>query len=642
MNSFKIAFKLLKNNLKIYGLYFVVLVVTVATYYNFTAIQYNEVFVQLTERFQSAVVASATSGFVLICTVVFFMWHANGFFLKQRQKETGLYMLMGISTSKIGRVFAIESILIGSLSLLMGLLIGILFSKLFLMLLSKSMTLGGEIPFSISAQAIIQLIIVFGIIFVMLGMKNYRVVKKTQLINMLNASKAKPSPPKYNYTKGFTGLVLIVAGYIVALNFKQWDLDLLLSAMGILILVSTGTYLFFGSSLTIILGKLTNSKKIIYKDVRLVSISNTFFRQKVNYRSLAMTAILTAATVTAFNVSISFKQFEANYDITASPYSLSFESDSEDVKDKVKEVIRESKHDLIGINKIHFFIGNVQYDDNKQNIDPNNKAIITSYSQIKKTLIFLDYSNKASILNQIKPEIHEISFILNADSIASPIYVDGNKVSINNNNFLVSKHTQLPFTGKIKKYGDKNIYVLNDNDYKELRKKNQEIALNGVRITDEKESREVVNRIKEVVPGGDLNVNGKNQSFTWEYYALGQFFFLGLIMSLVFILATFSTIYFKILSDAFTDREQYSMLKKIGMSKKEVQRSVYLQVGIAFLLPVIVGALHSIVAMNMLEQIMNVKFTIPILCGIGLFVFIMVAFYIGLCKNYTKLVYEEQ
>lgn len=319
MNSFKIAFKLLKNNLKIYGLYFVVLVVTVATYYNFTAIQYNEVFVQLTERFQSAVVASATSGFVLICTVVFFMWHANGFFLKQRQKETGLYMLMGISTSKIGRVFAIESILIGSLSLLMGLLIGILFSKLFLMLLSKSMTLGGEIPFSISAQAIIQLIIVFGIIFVMLGMKNYRVVKKTQLINMLNASKAKPSPPKYNYTKGFTGLVLIAAGYIVALNFKQWDLDLLLSAMGILILVSTGTYLFFGSSLTIILGKLTNSKKIIYKDVRLVSISNTFFRQKVNYRSLAMTAILTAATVTAFNVSISFKQFEANYDITASP-----------------------------------------------------------------------------------------------------------------------------------------------------------------------------------------------------------------------------------------------------------------------------------------------------------------------------------
>ncbi|WP_232481208.1 FtsX-like permease family protein [Bacillus cereus] len=562
MNSFKIAYKLLKNNLKIYGLYFLVLVVTVATYYNFTAIQYNETFVQLTERLQSAVVASATSGFVLICTVIFFMWHANGFFLKQRQKETGLYMLMGISTSKIGRVLAIESILIGSLSLAIGLFIGILFSKLFLMFLGKAMMLEEAMPFSVSAKAIIQLVIVFGIIFVVLGVKNYRIVKKAQLINMLDAAKEKPSPPKYSYKKGFIGVLLIAAGYVIALNFKAWDLDLLLSAMGILILVSLGTYLFFGSSLTIILGKLTKSPKIIYKDVRLVSVSNIFFRQKVNYRSLAMTAILAAATVTAFSVSIAFKQFEMNHEITESPYSLSFESNSTRVKEEVKEVIRESKHDLIEINEIQFFIGQVEYVSNKQNIDLNNKAIITSYSQMKKTLEFLNYGNKTSILNQIKPERNEITFILNANTIASPIYVVGEEVNLNGKKFLISEYTQVPFTGNIKKYGDKNIYILNDSDYKELRKNNSEIVLNGVRITDEKESKEVVNKIKGIVPGGEENVNGLHQNFIWEYYALGPFFFLGLIMSLVFMLATFSTIYFKILSDAFTDKEQYSMLKK--------------------------------------------------------------------------------
>ncbi len=411
--------------------------------------------------------------------------------------------------------------------------------------------------------------------------------------------------------------------------------------MGILILVSLGTYLFFGSSLTIILGKLTKSPKIIYKDVRLVSVSNIFFRQKVNYRSLAMTAILAAATVTAFSVSIAFKQFEMNHEITESPYSLSFESNSTRVKEEVKEVIRESKHDLIEINEIQFFIGQVEYVSNKQNIDLNNKAIITSYSQMKKTLEFLNYGNKTSILNQIKPERNEITFILNANTIASPIYVVGEEVNLNGKKFLISEYTQVPFTGNIKKYGDKNIYILNDSDYKELRKNNSEIVLNGVRITDEKESKEVVNKIKGIVPGGEENVNGLHQNFIWEYYALGPFFFLGLIMSLVFMLATFSTIYFKILSDAFTDKEQYSMLKKIGMSKKEVQRSVYLQVGIVFLLPVIVGMIHSVVAMNMLEQIMNVRFTLPILSGIGLFVLIMLAFYIGLCKNYTKLVYEE-
>lgn len=88
---------------------------------------------------------------------------------KAATKETGLYMLMGISTSKIGRVLAIESILIGSLSLAIGLFIGILFSKLFLMFLGKAMMLEEAMPFSVSAKAIIQLVIVFGIIFVVLG-----------------------------------------------------------------------------------------------------------------------------------------------------------------------------------------------------------------------------------------------------------------------------------------------------------------------------------------------------------------------------------------------------------------------------------------------------------------------------------------
>ena len=641
MNSFKIAFKLLKNNMKIYGLYFLVLVVTVATYYNFTAIQYNEIFVQLSERLQSAVVASAASGFVLICTVVFFMWHANGFFLKQRQKETGLYMLMGISTSKIGKVFAIESILIGGLSLLAGLFTGILFSKLFFMLLSKAMLLENEIPFSFSVEAIIQIIFVFGIIFVVLGIKNYRVIKKMQLIDMLNAAKGKPSPPNFSYKKGILGILLIAAGYVVALNFKPWGLDLLLSTMAILILVSLGTYLFFGSSMTILLGKLSKSKKFIYKGVRLVSISNIFFRLKSNYRSLAMTAILTAATVTAFSVSLSFKQFEKNHELTESPYSLSFETSSAETKDHVIEAIQNSNHKLKGINSIQFFIGQVDYVSSKQDVDHNNEAIVTSYSQMEKTLEFLDYGNKKTILNDIKPKRNEAAFILNANSMASPIYVVGEEINLAGKEVTITEYTQVPFTGNVEEYGKKNVYVLNDSDYEALKGNSSEITLNGVHITNEEGSEELVNKIRDIVPGGAEKVNGLHQDFIWEYYALGPFFFLGLIMSIVFILATFSTIYFKILSDAFSDKDQYSILKKVGMSKKEVQKSVYLQVGIAFLLPVIVGVLHSVVAMKMLEQIMNVKFTLPILSGIGLFIIVMIVFYTSISKSYTKTVYEE-
>ncbi|CAM3708647.1 ABC transporter permease [Mesobacillus zeae] len=394
MNSFKIAYKLLKNNLKVYRLYFLVLSVTVATYYNFIAIQYNETFVHLSERIQSAAVASTTSGFVLICTVVFFMWHANGFFLKQRQKETGLYMLMGISTSKIGRVFAIESAFIGGLSLLMGLTAGILFSKLFFMLLSKAMFLETELPFNVSIEAILNLVIVFGIVFAVLGLRNYRIVKKAQLINMLNAAKEKPSKPRFSYKKGVLGVILIAAGYVLALNFKHWNLDLLIASMSILVLVSLGTYFFFGSSMTIIFSRLTKSKRWIYKDVRLVSISNIFFRLKANYRSLAMTAILAAATVTAFSVSISFKQFAEGHAVIESPYSMSVVGVSRNTQEKVKNVIRKSSHKLKGINEIHFFIGQVDYLKENKKVDNNDEAMITGYSEVEKTLEFMEYEKK--------------------------------------------------------------------------------------------------------------------------------------------------------------------------------------------------------------------------------------------------------
>lgn len=198
---------------------------------------------------------------------------------------------------------------------------------------------------------------------------------------------------------------------------------------------------------------------------------------------------------------------------------------------------------------------------------------------------------------------------------------------------------QVPVTGNALGFGSKNIYVLPDEQYNKMAAATSETTLNGVRITDQEHSEQLVKTLTSLVPGG--RVNGFSTQYVQDYYTLNTFFFLGLIMSLVFVLATFSTIYFKILSDALMDQEQYEILKKVGMSKLEIQRSVYLQVGMAFLLPVVVGIVHSVAAMDMLEDIMNASFFLQIALGIGLFAVLMIAFYIGISKNYTKMVYGD-
>lgn len=641
MNSFKIAYKLLKNNMSIYGFYLVVLVITVVTYYNFAALQYNDKFVELAKHLQTAMIPSLTCGFVLICTVVFFMWHANGFFFKQRQKEIGVYMLAGVSSSKIGRVYAIESILLGGLSLLIGLPVGILLSKLFLMLLGKSMLVEGQLPFTVSLNAIIQLMVVFGVIFLFLGIKNYRTIKKSQLISMVNAVKQRNTLPKLNYFKGVLGILLILTGYISGLNLKCWDLDLLGSSMTAVVAVCTGTYLIFGSLLTILFSKLSKNKKFVYKNSRLVSVSNIFFRLKGNYRSYAMTAILVASTVTALSVSMSFKQYMDNHVMIEAPYSFSYESNYKSTKDKVIGVIENSSHRLIGINEVQFCVTDIEYLNKNKKVQFSKAAIVTSYSQIKKTLEYLKYENRGSVLKRLKPKENEVVLISEASTIAPPLALKNTQIRINGKDYFIKEGTQVPFIGNVPGLGSKKTYILNDDEYIRICANLSPITLNGFNVTEPENTAELIADISNIFPEEAKKVNPYLNQYIWEYYAMGIFYFLGLIMSLVFMLATLSTIYFKLLSEAFMDREQYTMLRKIGMSKEEVQKSVYVQMGIAFLLPVIIGIIHSIIAMKMLEKILNMVFTFQSLCSIGVFATIMLMFYVVISKKYTEMVYEK-
>ena len=113
---------------------------------------------------------------------------------------------------------------------------------------------------------------------------------------------------------------------------------------------------------------------------------------------------------------------------------------------------------------------------------------------------------------------------------------------------------------------------------------------------------------------------------------------MGLVMAIVFGISTFSAIYFKILSDAILDREQYKILTKIGMTKKEIGSSIYTQVGIAFILPSLLGIMHGIMAIKALETFVHYTFTGSILMGIGILLLAMTGYYVFMCRKYQDMV----
>ena len=189
MNAFKIAWLLFKNNLRLYQFYLAVLTVSTAIYYNFLAVSYNPYLQVLNEQYVFARTASSLCSIIIFLTIMSFMYHANNFFYRLRYKEIGTYMLMGIPSGKIGAVFALESMLLGVTALVIGLPVGVLFSKLFFMMLGKAMILDTQIPFYIPVRAIGLLLLIMAFIIMVMGLKNYFVVRSSRLIEILNAAK---------------------------------------------------------------------------------------------------------------------------------------------------------------------------------------------------------------------------------------------------------------------------------------------------------------------------------------------------------------------------------------------------------------------------------------------------------------------
>ncbi len=636
MNAFKISWLLFKNNLKLYKFYLRVLIITTAIYYNFLAVNNNPYLQVLNEQYSYMRIASSICSMILILTVISFMFHANNFFYKLRYKEIGTYMLMGIPGSKVGTVFALESILLGGIAMITGLPVGLLFSKLFFMLLGKAMILDTQIPFYIPLKAISTLLMILGGIIVLMGLKNYRMVRRSKLIEILNAAKIEQSLPKIRWIRGIMGVACMAAAYYMALNIFDMELDFARISVLILVLICIGTYFFFGSFLAIILNKLIQKKKVVYKGSRLVSFSNTLFRLGTHYRSLSMTAILCAATFTAFSGSMALKYFADNNTVVEAPYSISFVNQNKATNQKIKELVQESPHRILAEHQSHFLNGKVTYNDG--NGEKTETCLITSYSEVKKSLMVTRPDNYRQILKGIDPKDNETVSILHSNLVFSGISRAGEPHVILGKTFTLKKEVKIPFIGELQDIGKYNTYIVTDKQYEQLKESGKEMTLYGINITDEEDSASLVKKIGGVMKNPRDNLNSFAGQYQYKYYLIGAFYFMGLVMAVVFVISTFSTMHFKILSDAILDREQYNILMKIGMTEQEIDKSIFTQVGMAFILPALLGIVHGIMAIKALEAFIHYQFTGSILVGVGVLILAMAGFYLFICREYQNMV----
>ena len=214
----------------------------------------------------------------------------------------------------------------------------------------------------------------------------------------------------------------------------------------------------------------------------------------------------------------------------------------------------------------------------------------------------------------------------------------GQDFVIQDRTYRLTRTVRIPFIGELGAIGQYDTYVVSDKQYEQLKQNLEEMSIYGINITAPEQSLPLVEKIAAVMRNPRDNLNSYAGQYQYKYYLIGAFYFMGLVMAVVFMISTFSTMYFRILSDAIMDREQYKILRNIGMTEQDVSGSINTQVGIAFVLPVLLGLMHGTMAIQALESFIHYQFTVSILTGAVVLILVMTAFYVFVSTKYKDMV----
>ncbi|WP_027633588.1 ABC transporter permease [Clostridium hydrogeniformans] len=666
MSLFDIAFKNIKRNFQNYFLYFTSIAFSILIYFTFTSLQYNDQIAKALGAKASIAGAFKASAVVILVFAGVFIWYSNSFFTKKRKKEIALYSMLGLKKKQIGRMLFYETVVMGVIALVVGIALGSLLSKGFIALLFKLMDMQiiKTVSFSISMKAVGQTIGVFAIIFLIISIHSYSLIYRFKLIDLFRAEERGESQPKVSTIISLLGVIMVGSGYYFASNL---DKNFQLYALLTITLTIAGTYILFSSFVVFMIKQLKKNKKRYFNGINMIGTSQLLYRIKGNARTLATIAILSATTLTAVGTTFSIYYFADKQARENSPYSYGFVTER-----KTLNADKKSKFD-----------GNEAFivkDLKKDNINKDFESMVNKYPKNKidskyevdvltKNVIFPKTSSKG-------PNEDEESIAFISESTAKNL-IKASKLDIKLNleekeAFVFERFVGSKFVKSFKEKtfklnndvltisGESNkallpvnlvsfniVVVVSDNVFNNSQKFADEyLKLSLYNVKNESSAKELTEEFNNLTKNTYKDISENTFMLSSDYYTQyrgaietsGLTVFIGSFLGLVFLICTGSIIFFKQLSESNADKFNYDILKKVGVSNKELKVSISKQIGIVFLLPLVVGITHSTFALKVLESLLNMSLLKPILITYVIYSIIYLVYYFITVRAYYKAV----
>lgn len=557
---------------------------------------------------------------------IIFLIYSNSFLMKRRQKEIGLYNILGLERNHIGIVMFLETIITSIGSLAGGIAAGIIGSKLALLLLLKLLHIPSVLGFYISVKGIFTCLFMFGIIFLMILFLNLAKIHLSRPVELLRGNNTGEKEPAAKWLMALIGFICLGAGYYLAVTTESPIKAITIFLLAV-ILVMAGTYLLFTAGSIVILKFLRRRKSFYYRTGNFISISGMLYRMKQNAIGLASICILSTGVLLMISMTVSI-YFGMN-DIMLNRYPYDVDMSVTSISEDECQTAIEAFEKAIADNKV-----------------PVEKSVEEIYLDIvcskngdqilikpANTIRNSDSVLVLSLLNQAEYErLTGISANLNDGEIFAwyPSTVQKDSVTVDETEFTVKKWLDKnPLTCGEDAVSDNAVLVVTDEDFKkfdEMRTEmykgvssapaGEDLTLHlGLDITgSETEKIEfgipVMETVKDLKKSGGLSENawiisGIRQQEYESYYAdNGSLLFIGIFLGSLFLMGTAMIIYYKQISEGYEDQKRFEIMQKVGLSRREVRSSVRRQILMVFFLPLLMAMLHITMAFPMIRRML--------------------------------------
>ena len=656
---FKLAFKNIKKSYKNYVIYFLTLIFGICIFYTFNSIESQSVMMELNEQKQSAfMMAEQLIGYfsVFIAFVLgFLIVYANNYLIKRRKKEFGIYMTLGMENGSLSKMIFLETLFIGAISLGIGVVLGIMLSQALSVLTAYMFQVDlTKFQFVFSPLGFKRTVLCFSIIYLVVLIFNFISVRKIKLIDLLTASKRNEKPTIKNLWVSVI-LFLVSVGILGIAYYKVIHDGIAFAsfnALGLPILLGCiGTFIFFYSLTGFFLKVIQGNKKFYLRDLNMFVMKQISSKINTTFVSLSFICLMLFLAICTFSGGLGINR-AINADLKdLTKFDVTFWSNS---GENIENLLKEKNIDISNIAKedsnMIMYDSGVKYSNflskegmtamkNYFPVANDNDILVIGENGYNNTLKLLgkepvnlkenQYLAVGNI-DEMKKWVNESLENGNMDQMKKLV----NKSSENGKKINISGKTLEPANKKYENInlynftmkGDILIFVVNDSLLEGLKPVSSRF---NMMLKDNSNTKEELENVRDQLVESQVYSITKKEIYDNAAGLGATMAYLGIYLGLIFIITSAVVLAIQQLTESTDNVERYRLLKEIGVDQKMINKAIFTQVGVYFMLPLSLAIVHSIVGLKISSTIVGVFGNASIMPNIIITAIIFVIIYGG-------------